>query len=260
MRLQYGEKMMKRVPTALLIATSLVLAAASATMASERTPPGSFLNYRATSVEQLMGEVAKNAAVRVRFARHFGVSPDELSKYFAENLDLVSLKSPLRTKTWFVGKGGRIYSKTKLYPKGTLVFTTKDGKPLLAWSCGNPLSANLPLKVETVPIAAAETTIVKPAVETVAATAVTAAPAPAVAALTPIMSPPPIGNFSVPPVAVPPSLGDKFGFGWLLPLVGLFRNTPTPNPVPEPSTLMAMGMGLSMVPVLRRVRRSRPHR
>ena len=251
--------MMKRVPTALLIVTSFVLAATSAAVASERTPPGSFLRDRATSIEQLSGQVAKNAAVRVRYARHFGVSPDELGQYFSENLELVTLKAALKTSTWFVGKGGKVYRKTKLYPKGTMVFATKDGKPLLVLSCGNPLRANLPLKIKEKPAMPAAT-IVKPMVETVAAPAITAAPAPAVAAATPIAAPPPIGNFAVPPVAVPPPLGHKFGLGWLLPLVGLFRSTPTPNPVPEPSTLMAMGMGLSLVPVLGRFRRSRPRR
>jgi hypothetical protein len=258
-------------PAALFVVVALVAITAPKLMAEERTPPGSFLKYRATSIDELASQVARNTAVRIRFAEHFGVSPDQVADYFAKNLTLISLKKPLKTTAWYIGKRGQVYKKTKLLAKGSLVFATKDGKPVLVWSCGNPLRANLPLKIETasgpsvaaaptqVAAAPVEVKVLATPIETVAVAAVTAAPAPAAVALTPIAAPPPLAVFAAPPVAVPPPLFSRLGLGWLLPLVGLFEDEP-PHYVPEPSSLAALAAGVSMAPIAFGIRRRRARR
>ena len=255
---RYGEETMRRVPIALL-AVVFVLAIASAAPATERTPAGSFLKFRATNVNQLANEIAKDTTARVRYAQHFGVSPDEVGKYFTKNLKLTTLKSPMKVQTWYVGKQGHVYKKTKLYPKGTLVFASSDGKPLLAWSCGNPLSASLPLKLKEEPVVASsgnvETKVLANPVETVTAAAVTSPPIVEVVAVAPVAAPMPMDALAMPPVAVPPPVVSRFP--WFL----LFGFAPKPHDhpkVPEPGTLVAMAMGLSSGAFL--IRRSRVRR
>lgn len=250
---------MRRVPIALL-AVMFVLAIASAALAAERTPPGSFLKFRATSVDQLASQVAQNTAARVRYAQHFGVSPDGVAKYFAENLKLTTLKSPLKAQTWYVGRQGGIYKRTKVYPKGTLVFASADGKPVLAWSCGNPLSASLPPKSKEAPVVASsgpvETKVMANPIETITAAAVTSPPAVETVAIAPIAAPSPVDALAMPPVAVPPAVIAKFP--WFL-LFGFAPHHSTDHPpVPEPGCLLTMAMALSSGALI--IRRSRARR
>ena len=250
---------MKRVPIALL-AVMFVLAIASAAIAAERTPAGSFVKFRATSVTQLANQVANDTTARVRYAQHFGVSPDEVGKYFTENLKLTTLKAPMKVQTWYVGRQGRIYKKTKLYPKGTPVFASNDGKPLLAWSCGNPLSASLPLKLQEEPVVASsgavETKVLANPVETITAAAVTSPPLIEAVAIAPVAAAPPIDALAMPPIAVPPPIVSRLP--WFL----LFGFAPHggghDHKVPEPGGLAVMAMGLMSGALL--IRRSRARR
>ena len=125
---------------ALLLGVMTMPAAQSATpRRPQRTPPGSFLRYRALSVSELAHQISTDRAVRLKYARHFHVTPDRIVAALTSGLRLVSLTRPLRTRSWYVGTSGAIHVKTKLLPKGTPVFVSSDGRPLLAWSCGNPL-------------------------------------------------------------------------------------------------------------------------
>jgi len=241
---------MRRTLICTLLSIALASALISAAAAAERAPAGSFLTHRVTSVNQLCDQMQTDPAVRLRYARHFGVSPDEITDYFAKNIKLVSLDEPLRTTTWYVGKSGKVYTKTKLFPKGTMVFADMSGKPLLSWSCGNPVTAHLPVVKKPV-----EEVKVLPTVETIAAAAITAPPAPEVLATTPVAAPPPTGVFSVPPVAIPPAVSNPSL--WWLPMLALIP--PPPPPVPEPASLLAMAVGITGMVGLR-IRRSRDHR
>ena len=136
---------MRRAHTAVLAVLALVSAAMPGAYAREKTPAGSFLQYRATTVSELTSQVSSDSAVRSRYAKHFSISSDLVSDYFAKNIKLVTLKAPVKAQTWYVGKDAKVYQKTKLLPKGTLVFATKEGEPVLMWSCGNPLRASLPV-------------------------------------------------------------------------------------------------------------------
>lgn len=103
------------------------------------TPPGSFLKYRAATVNELVYQANTVKDVRLKYARHFGVAPERVPPYF-RTLKLTALKSPTRLQSWHYDKAGRYRSNTVSLPKGTLVFAGMDGKPVLSWSCGNPLS------------------------------------------------------------------------------------------------------------------------
>ena len=110
-----------------------------------RTPPGSFLGRRAATVNELVRQVSSDSAAKARYARHFRMSSNQVVDSLSR-LKLVTLKRPVKTRSWYVGKNGSIQVKTKLLPRGTPVFATADGTPLLSWSCGNPLRAQLPKK------------------------------------------------------------------------------------------------------------------
>lgn len=131
-----------------LFVATVALAALSlspcASLARQATPPGSFLRYRAATVQELLAQVSSDQVVRNRYARHFGIRPDQVRAALGDALRLTSLSKSTKVRSWYVGKSGRLYVKSKLLPKGTRVYVGADGKPMLAWSCGNPLRTDIP--------------------------------------------------------------------------------------------------------------------
>lgn len=247
---------MKHVPITLALAVAMLAAVTTCAHALERTPPGSFLKYRATSVAELTGQLSKQPDTLALYSRHFGVSGQELTAYFVNNLKLVSLKSPLKVQMWYIGKDGKAHVKSKLLPKGTTVFATQDNKPVLSWSCGNPVRTKLPIveaakkpdnaiapvvdaaSDEVIPSAVAQqdepatttqpdnntdTLVAANPLEVVTTAAIVAPPTAAVAAAVPITVPTVVDAAAVPAVAMPPviSAGGGFGLGWLGALGGL---------------------------------------
>ncbi len=250
---------------ALAIAATL---AAPALADYEKTPPGSFLHYRAVTVKELSTQVNANNKLKARYAAHFGKSPEDVADYFSDELELKSLDKPVRVTSYYIGKNGRVYHKTKMLPAGSLVFANSDGKPVIAWSCGNPLRADLPKTVAKKPKGGAGamtavagmqqevmgmedptvTTEVKPAeIETIAASAVTVSPEfateiiPEAAAASAVTVAPSIDALSVPSVAVlPPIVGGGTSlFSWLAPLAGLGGAVALSAPPAEPTTFLA---------------------
>jgi hypothetical protein len=228
---------------------------AQCVQAAERTPPGSYLVYRATTVGELRNQVAKNAVVRARYIRHFGVSPTELDSFFADELCLVSLKEPLRTKCWYVDKSGRQVIKTKLLPRGTMVFATINGKPVLSWSCGNPLRADLPMTLVKPSTEKPETKVL-PSVETISTAVVMAPPAPAVVSALPVTTPPVLATVAAPAVSAPPIIAGSAGILGLLGGIAFKSGGHTPN-IPEPSSFVMLGSLLAMLPGAYRLSRRR---
>jgi len=121
----------------------LICLAPSAASARDRTPSGSFLKYRASTVAELVHQVSRDPVVKARYAHHFMIRPDKVVSYLAA-LKLVTLKSPVRVRSYYISPGG-VCAKAKLLPKGTAVFAS-GGIPVLSWSCGNPLRAATPAK------------------------------------------------------------------------------------------------------------------
>ncbi len=108
-------------------------------------PPASFLNYHVASAEQLSQEVALDAIVRARLARHFHQAEPEVSRYIHDNLILTHLSKPGQFRVACVTPSGREYYLTQSLAAGTGVFSLRStGKPILKQACGNPLVAVLP--------------------------------------------------------------------------------------------------------------------
>ncbi len=133
-------------------------------------PPASFLNYHVGSADQLAQEVALDAVVRARLARHFHQTEPEVSRYIHDNLVLTHLSKPGQFRVACVTPSGREYFLTQHLAAGTGVFSLRStGKPILKQACGNPLVALLPTvapkKVAPPQLAAAPKSLpVKPAV------------------------------------------------------------------------------------------------
>lgn len=249
--------------------TVLILLAAFAPFASalERTPPGSYLEYRATTVGELRSQVSNNKIVQARYASHFGIPAAQLDKALLSKLTLIALKQPLRTRSWYISKSGKALVRVKLLPRGTMVFAMR-GEPVLAWSCGNPLGASLPTNLvkataETVsPKSGVETKVLASPVETISTAVIAAPPVPAVAAILPVETPPVLASIAAPAISIPPVISSNIGGGWLAALGGLggiaasFKKDDHPT-VPEPSNLVAIGSLLAMMPVACRFRRQK---
>ena len=103
-------------------------------------PPASFINYHVDTVSQLSQQVAVNAVVRGRLARHFHLAQNDMVTYIQHNLVLSYLKAPGRYQVACVTPAGREYYVSQNLPKGTPVFAlASTGQPILKRVCGNPL-------------------------------------------------------------------------------------------------------------------------
>ncbi|MCE5198306.1 MAG: DUF6777 domain-containing protein [Armatimonadota bacterium] len=249
--------MTKRIPLSVVTVLAATVLISGAVTASERTPAGSFLKYRATTVNQLANQVSNDSSVRAMYARHFQTTQNDVLTTIKDDLKLVTLKSPLRVQTWYVTSSGRMARKTKVLPKGSYVFATNDGTPLLAWSCGNPLRASIPARMAKKTAAFSDTVATqpkpKPAIalnvppepdvqamsvetkvlpnpaETIAAAAVTVPPGfvteavPAMTVAEPVAAAPIAAVAAIPVAsAMPPiAIGGGSGLGWLGGLAGL---------------------------------------
>lgn len=259
---------------------------AAPVFAAKPSPPGSYMKYSVSSVDELREQVADDPLLRNRYSLHFGVSPEALDEYFSTNLQLITLKQSLKTQCWYVDKKGRTHVKSKNLPKGTLVFATKTGKPVIQASCGNPLTTDLPDRVSTkgitetiesenasaamAPPAPEVETMVLPAPEEVITTAVVMAPpAPAAAAALPIMAPPAMQPIAASAVSIAPVaaaaaaagagagslLGVLGGLGAVAGLAGGGGGGSSAPSIPEPASLLALLSGLGAMPMMLRLRR-----
>ena len=246
-------KTLVRAIMALAIAVGLAGAAYA-----ERTPPGSFLKQRAVSVKALAQQVRKDPVARKRFARHFSIPEATVADRFEKTLQMKTIKTPLRTTMWYVSKNNTVQKKTKLLPKGTVVFADKAGKPILAWSCANPMAPRLsnpqapPTTVTTAP---PDEEIVKPFTETVTGAAVTSTPEIVSPVVVPALGAPTLEAVTLPAIAAPPVLASSSGLGALGALAaagslagfsGGGKSTPTP-PVPEPPASMVLALGTMLM-------------
>jgi PEP-CTERM motif len=106
--------------------------------------PDAFVKTDLRSVDQLVQVVQSNPRVRRNFARHFGIPESQVPTYFRRNLVLTRLKESRDVTVYAVTRTGRIYPVHERLRKGTLVYTLRNGQPVLKGLCANPLVRRLP--------------------------------------------------------------------------------------------------------------------
>ncbi|MEN6356023.1 MAG: PEP-CTERM sorting domain-containing protein [Armatimonadota bacterium] len=243
---------MKRTKT-IVIALILTLSAAvlgTAAVAATRTDPGSFLVYKADSVDSFVKQILSNKRVAARYARHYGISPDKLGKYFFENISIKTLDKPYVTTVYFISNGNVIKQKQRVLKTGSKVFVGPNGRPLLEWRCGNPLGTKLPPAPKPV---AKNTGSPAPdwAVAPAPTLEVAAAAAEALPQAVPIAAAP---TLALQNAIVPAAGGFAFSqplmlLGGALPMliggVAVRNNNSTTPPVPEPASIVTLLVGAS---------------
>ncbi|MFQ3549963.1 MAG: DUF6777 domain-containing protein [Armatimonadota bacterium] len=239
-----------------------LLFASTAVFAAQKTPPGSFLKWRASTVEELVSQVRKDPTVQARFANHYGKPADLIASNLEQTLTLVTLKQPTTVTAWYVSKNNTVKSKKKVLPKGTLVFADQNGNPVLEWSCGNPLGKSLPEEV-VIETKGIEEEVLPIGPEVVAATAVVAPPGliesiPALAT-EPIVAAPLAGEIIAPAVTAFPPLAIGGLLGGLLAFAGSAGGGggTTLTVIPEPSSMLALLTGLTAIPIIRKYRKNK---
>ena len=128
------------------------LAALAPASASSLHPAGhlpvpleSFLNYHASSVRELSQEVTVDPVVRRRLARHFHITPAQMTTYIRQNLVLRRLQKSGTYRVACVRADGSEYYIESRLPAGTPVFASRaTGQPILKLACGNPMVSALP--------------------------------------------------------------------------------------------------------------------
>lgn len=129
----------------LLVASSLGLVRGALADPFLPVPPASFINYHVDTVHQLSEQVAYDAVVRGRLARHFHLDGPQMVTYVQKNLMLSYLKTAGTYRVACVTPSGHEYYVTQRLPKGTPVFAlASTGQPILKRACGNPLVSSLP--------------------------------------------------------------------------------------------------------------------
>lgn len=238
-----------------VILLTILTCSSSWAIKQQRTPPGSFLKYRATTVQELTNQIKKDPIIQARYSKHFHKSVKDMLTDLSNGICLISIKNPVKVTSFYISKSGKIYSKQKLLPRGTLVFANSKGIPIIAWSCGNPLTTKLPKHVAPVSPIEEKTT---PAVEEI---------------VTPMETPAPIAEYVIgapeeiiapavplevvsdaveiaPVVVVPPESFDAMllvpAFAAVIPLTDKGRKI-YPPAVPEPNSIIVLGSLVSLL-------------
>ena len=106
--------------------------------------PDSFLSYQVDSTSELVAALRSDQALRQRYARHFGIPEDKVVDFVKSALIPYTLPADRSVTVYGVTKSGRIYATRSRLRKGTKVWATRSGVPVLKWLCANPLTKTLP--------------------------------------------------------------------------------------------------------------------
>jgi hypothetical protein len=226
--------------------------------------PDAFLNYQVSSTSELVAELQAKPGLRRRYARHFGVSESRVIEFVKNALVPYRLPASRTVLAYGVNRSGAIYAVRTRLPKGTRVWATRSGEPVLKWLCANPLTRVLPgTRLASGP---------RPSRLPVAGRAPTLAPlAPFTAEIVPpeippVLAPPPVSFTLIPPPVVPevlpppvtPTAAGRPNAAFLLPLglalgfalpgssTGSAGGNVNPPPIPELSTMVSLGAFLCL--------------
>ena len=229
-----------------LLLVALVLLPPEISFAATSVPRNSFVRKCVSSVGELASHINRDAVVRNRFARHFGVPPAQVATYIRDNVTITKITSAKPRRVYICARSGRFTAQRKVLRPGTAVFALKDtGEPLLIMSCGNPMVSKLPLRRKTLARQPQEYRVLRlneappPPPALVAALSPPSAPQP---------EPPPLAAVPSPeggsPVTAAPVTPAKRRLNPLplLGLLGLHRHHHhgPPPPIPEPAGAAAV--------------------
>ena len=102
----------------------------------------------ALSTRALVETLKTNKTFRKNLAKHFGIPEERVVDFVQDALVPWILPQDTRVINYGVRKTGRIYGKRITLKKGTRVWATRDGKPILKWDCSNPLLTKAPVPPE----------------------------------------------------------------------------------------------------------------
>lgn len=211
------------------------------------------------NTEELVVRLKSNGTFRKNLARHFGLPEERVVAFVKEALVPSTLPRPTTLMNYGVTRSGKIYGKKTLLKKGTPVWATRSGKPILKWDCSNPLLPTLPVLLDRPKASRMDSTVV-PGLRTTLAQelpppVVEGSPTTLLAMESPMI---PRESTAVPALPILSSLGESAGLPALprdsldlrIPLVGLvavseLANRPSkPLMVPEPGTVSLCLVGL----------------
>ncbi len=237
---------------ALILSAVLLTVASSAIMAAD-TLGRSFLNAPVGSVEQLSQQVANDAVVAARYAKHFHTSRSAVAEYFTENLAVGMLTQDVECTVYSISDKTGVVSCKMVLGKGTPVFLSADGRPMLVLATGNPLTSAMPVagispkEVKTGSVSASTDWVVTKVLgDTSSLAAAVADPVAQSVATTPVAAAPAtIGRSKSFPVAIPIAAL----VGGLAMVGGGSSNGATPRSeapldlVPEPASMAMLALG-----------------
>ncbi len=133
-------------------------------LADTQKATGTFLKHPVSTVRELVRQVNTDPIVASRYTAYFHVGKAELVRYFSSELKVSTLKQPLRVVCCDIAPDGGFRHSSRTLSRGTVVFASTNGTPVLWRSRGNPISSTLPR--------AAARTSAKPALQTKSGAAV----------------------------------------------------------------------------------------
>jgi len=133
---------------AIFVATVLGAAAIEGTVLAQKhhvhTGKDAFLHYQVDSTDELIQALKENPTLRKNYAQHFGIPENQVVDFVKRTLVPYHLPEGRTVTTYGVTKSGHIYPVHTYLKKGTLVWATRSGLPVLKWACANPLTKHLP--------------------------------------------------------------------------------------------------------------------
>lgn len=117
---------------------------------SRQVTPGRdrFLDEPALTTDALVEALKTNSSFRRNIAKHFRLSEDRVVEFVQDALVPFILPKDTPVDNFGITKTGTIYSKKMTLKKGTRVWATRDGQPILKWICSNPLLTKMPVLKE----------------------------------------------------------------------------------------------------------------
>lgn len=230
---------------------------------SQQVRPGRdrFNNDPALTTEALLEALKTNRTFRTNLSRHFGIPEERTIEFVQDALVPQVLDRDTRVMNYGVTKAGKIYGKQTTLRKGTRIWGTRDGKPILKWDCSNPLLPKAPiLRSRPTPAQVSRTltngilpvpaSLREPSVLDAPLGITLATDLPIEPIFRPVIPTPPITVVEEPSLLNPPTRLPGFARAGLplIPLAGVIglvvRTTPTPRgSVPEPGTLALLSLG-----------------